>query len=79
MNDLGDPESVKRKACEKAGLTQEQFSFRAGPSRLYTGQLEGNLKSPTVATLFRICDALGVSAADLVRRADAGRKRQQDG
>jgi len=28
-----------------------------------------------MATLFRICDALGVSAAVLVKRADAVRKR----
>ena len=37
---------------------------------------QGNLKSPTVATLFLICDALDVRAADIVRRVDAARKRQ---
>jgi hypothetical protein len=34
------------------------------------------LKSRTVATLFLICDALDVRAADIVRRVDAARKRQ---
>ena len=48
-----------RKARERAGLTQEQLSFRAGVSRPYVSQLERNLKSPTVATLFLICDASG--------------------
>jgi transcriptional regulator with XRE-family HTH domain len=46
-----------RTARERAGLTQEPLSFRAGLSRPYISQLEGNLKSPTVATLIRICDA----------------------
>jgi transcriptional regulator with XRE-family HTH domain len=65
-----------RKARERAGLTQEQLSFRAGVSRPYVSQLERNLKSPTVATLFLICDALEVSAADVVKRVDAARKRK---
>jgi transcriptional regulator with XRE-family HTH domain len=65
-----------RKARERAGLTQEELSFRAGLSRPYISQLERNLKSPTVATLFLICDALDVRAADIVRRVDAARKRQ---
>jgi hypothetical protein len=47
--------------------------------RPYISQLEGDLKSPTVATLFRICDALEVRAADPVERADAARKRKQGG
>jgi transcriptional regulator with XRE-family HTH domain len=64
-----------KKARERAGLTQEQLSFRAELSRPYISQLERDLKSPTVATLFRICDALEVSAAEIVRRVDAARKR----
>ena len=65
-----------RKAREQAGLTQEQLSFRAGLSRPYISQLERNLKSPTVDTLFRICDALDVSAVELIKRVDAARKRK---
>jgi transcriptional regulator with XRE-family HTH domain len=65
-----------RKARQRAGLTQERLSFLAGLSRPYISQLERDLKSPTVDTLFRICDALNVSAADLVRKADAARKRK---
>jgi transcriptional regulator with XRE-family HTH domain len=57
-------------------LTQEQLSFRAELSRPYVSQLERGLKSPTVDTLFRICDALDASAADVVRRVDAARKRK---
>ena len=65
-----------RKARERAGITQEELSFRAGLSRPYISQLERDMKSPTVDTLFRICDALNVRAADVVRRVDAARKRK---
>jgi transcriptional regulator with XRE-family HTH domain len=65
-----------RKARQRAGLTQEQLSFRAGISRPYISQLERDLKSPTVDTLFRICDALQASAADIVGRVDATRRRK---
>jgi transcriptional regulator with XRE-family HTH domain len=65
-----------RRARQQAGITQEQLSFRAGLSRPYISQLERNLKSPTVETLFLICEALGISAADLVRRVEAARRRK---
>ena len=55
-----------RKARERAGLTQEQLSFRADYSRPYISQLERDLKSPTVATLFRLCEAMGVKASELI-------------
>jgi transcriptional regulator with XRE-family HTH domain len=44
-------------------------------SRPYISQFERDLKSPNMDTLFRICDALQVSAADIVGRVDAARKR----
>jgi transcriptional regulator with XRE-family HTH domain len=59
----------------RAGLTQEQLSFKAGLARPYVSQLERSLKSPTVEILFRICDALEVSAANVIKRVDAERKR----
>ncbi len=65
-----------RKLRERSGLTQEELSFRADLSRPYVSQLERNLKSPTVDTLFRICDALDVSAVSVIRRVDAARKRK---
>ena len=68
-----------RKLRERAGLTKEQLSFRADLSLPYVSQLERDLKSPTVDTLFRICDALDASAPDLVRRVDAARKHKSVG
>jgi transcriptional regulator with XRE-family HTH domain len=61
---------------ERAEMTQEQLSFRAGLSRPYISQRERNLKSPTLDTRFLICDALDVSATSFVRRVEAARKRK---
>ena len=63
-----------RKSREEAGLTQEQLSYSAGVDRSYVSLLENNKKSPTVDLLYRICDALGVSASDLLVRVEATRK-----
>jgi transcriptional regulator with XRE-family HTH domain len=62
-----------RRARERAGLTQERLAFQAGLSRPYISQLERGLKSPTLETLFLICDALGVSASVIVQRVELGR------
>jgi transcriptional regulator with XRE-family HTH domain len=61
------------------GMAERQVAQTSQPFQVrqpYVSQLERDLKSPTVDTLFRICDALAASAADLVRRIDATRKRK---
>ena len=63
-----------RKAREEADLTQEQLSYAAQIDRTYISQLENNRKSPTVDVLFRLCDALGVSASGLLAKVEATRK-----
>jgi transcriptional regulator with XRE-family HTH domain len=65
-----------RKARAAAGLTQEELAFRAGLSRPYVSQLERDLKSPTLETLFLVCEALGVSAAAVVGRVERARRRK---
>jgi transcriptional regulator with XRE-family HTH domain len=63
-----------RRARDEAGLTQEQLAFAAGVDRTYISQLEHDKKSPTLDMLFRLCDALGIAATELVGRVDASRK-----
>jgi transcriptional regulator with XRE-family HTH domain len=43
--------------------------------RSYISQLETDKRSPTLHFLFRLCDALGVSAGTLVTRVDKARRR----
>lgn len=62
-----------RKAREAAGLTQETLAFEAELDRTYISRLEHNKKSPTLDTLFRICDALGIAASTLIARVERSR------
>jgi transcriptional regulator with XRE-family HTH domain len=55
----------------------QEESNAAGISRPHISQLEHDLKSPTLDTLFLLCDALGNSAADLVGRVECAGKRQR--
>lgn len=69
-----------RTARLAANLTQEKLADEAGISRNYVSLLELNRKSPTVDVLLGLCDTLGVSAADLIRRVekdDAPRRRRR--
>jgi len=59
-----------RKARLAAGMTQEELSFEAGLHRTYVNQLERDKKSPTVNVLFRICDALGITASGLIAQVE---------
>ena len=63
-----------RKARTAAKMTQEKLSYAAGIDRSYISILEHDKQSPTVDLLFRICDALGVSASGLLSRVEAERK-----
>ncbi|HUE74188.1 MAG TPA: helix-turn-helix transcriptional regulator [Pirellulaceae bacterium] len=48
----------------------EELSFAAEIDRTYVSQLERDLKSPTVDVLFRICDALKISASEFIARLE---------
>ena len=65
-----------RKAREKAGITQEELSFRADLHRTYISQLENDKKSPTVDTLFKICKALDAKASKVLAQVE--RASQQE-
>ena len=62
-----------RKARQKAGLTQEELAFRADVSRNYISLMELEQKSPTVQTLLRVANALGVKASQLIARIERAR------
>ncbi len=64
---LGD---VLKSFREEAGMTQEALAFEAEVDRTYISQLEHNKKSPTVDVLFRLCDAMGIKASELIARVE---------
>jgi transcriptional regulator with XRE-family HTH domain len=59
-----------RRARKAAGISQEELAFEAQVDRTYVSQLENGHKSPTVEVLFRICQALGMAASELIAQVE---------
>lgn len=49
---------------ETAGISKGKLALDAGVSAAYIGQLESKNKQPTVDTLSRICQALGITLTE---------------
>ena len=49
----------------KKGLSQEKLAWSAEVNPAFLGELERGRKSPTIKTLEKITDALGISIAEL--------------
>ena len=69
---------VLQNARQKAGLSQEALAKLAGVDRSYISELECDHKSPTVQMLFRLCEAMEISAADVLREVElvVGRRKK---
>lgn len=63
-----------KKARETAGLSQEKLAFEAEIDRSYVSLLENDRKSPTLDVLFRIADAIGIQASELIGRVERSRR-----
>lgn len=60
-----------RTARLEAGLSQEALAERAGLDRTYVSGTERGRKNPTLKTIARLSDAIGISIADLMARSEA--------
>lgn len=54
----------RRKAI---GISQEELAFRCGVHRTYIGAIERGEKSPTLNTVKKIADGLGLSIIELFK------------
>jgi len=68
-----------KKAREAAGLSQEKLGFEAEIDRSYVSLLEHDKKSPTLDVLFRLCDALKISASEMIARVERTRAAKASG
>ncbi len=72
-----------RRARLRAGLTQAQLSVAAPLDRAAISRLECGERAPDLPTLRRVCGALGLEPADLLRgigpKASPRRGRRRDG
>jgi transcriptional regulator with XRE-family HTH domain len=62
-----------RRAREQRGIAQSVIADAAGISLTYLSLLERGENTPTLTVVFRLCDALGISASELVE--EVSRKR----
>lgn len=49
-------------------LSQEELSFRSGVTRSYLSGLEAGRRNPTILSLAKIANAMGVTVEDLIRQ-----------
>lgn len=66
-----------RNARQAAGLSQEELGFKANVSRNYVSMVELNQNSPTLETLMRLCQAIGVRAATLIDKVEREIQKKQ--
>ncbi|MBU2550119.1 MAG: XRE family transcriptional regulator [Proteobacteria bacterium] len=57
--------TLLRRYRKERGLTLKAVAERAGVSEGFMSQVENNVKSPSVETLFNICDAIEVDVGEL--------------
>ncbi|MBN2125793.1 MAG: helix-turn-helix domain-containing protein [Deltaproteobacteria bacterium] len=62
--------SLMRRYRKERKLTLRAVAERAGVSEGFLSQVENNVSSPSVDTLIGICNALGISAGDLLNQVD---------
>jgi transcriptional regulator with XRE-family HTH domain len=55
---------------EDRNLSQEVLSGLANVDRSHLSKIELGLRSPTVTVLYKIADALGVNASDILKAAE---------
>lgn len=57
----------------KARLSQRQLAARMGVPRSYISKIENSKVMPVLSSLYRICDALGVTVTEFTTRVDQRR------
>lgn len=68
-----------RKLRQEAGLSQEQLGFECDFDRTYISLLERGIQSPTLRTMFRLCESLKVSFPELAHHVQTFLSRQPAG
>lgn len=61
---------VLRELREERGLTQEGLALDAGTERSHISALERAEKGPSLGTILRLAEALGISAGEIVSRVE---------
>lgn len=62
---------ILREIRLEAGLTQEQLGLEAGVRRTFVSILELGEQQPTLTTIIKLANALGLQASVLIARVEA--------
>ena len=62
--------TVFRDYRKKRKLTLKKVATKAGISEGFLSQVENNVNSPSVETLMKICNAIGVNASDILNKIE---------
>lgn len=62
----------------RRNLSQEELGFRSGLHRTYVSGIERGRRNPTLDSILKLAEALGVAPGVLVDRALAGRERDPE-
>ena len=57
-----------REVRKRRGLSQLDVSTASDLDRAYLSELERGLKNPSLETIFRLADAMGVPATELIKK-----------
>ena len=60
--------SALREVRKRRGLSQLDVSTASDLDRAYLSELERGLKNPSLETIFRLADAMGVPATELIKK-----------
>ncbi|WP_066837191.1 helix-turn-helix domain-containing protein [Rufibacter ruber] len=70
---------VMRELRKGKGLSQEELAFRCGLDRTYISLLERGLRVPTIVTLFKVSEALGIRPEEFVARMNVSYQNGESG
>ena len=64
-----------RQERERQGISMTSLAEKAGLSQQMVSYVERELRNPTLDTLLRITDALGVELSTLIKRAETAHRK----
>lgn len=67
-----------RELREERDISQEAFALKCGIDRSHYGGIERGERNPSLGTVFKIADALGVQPSDIHALSERNRYRVRD-
>jgi len=61
---------VLREQRTARGISQEDFALNADVDRTFVSQMERGIRQPTITTIMKLAEALGIQASALVARME---------